>query len=185
MEGLSFILVSGFAGRFGPGMVIRVPGGALEEGNEMAETTEDFEMTEDQQAPELDKTLEEVLIAALNEAKRVFLENNGELVPFTALASEGMLEIAPHGVGEVDDCFAAAERYVAASEGKDAYAFCYDGFVDTDDGQCDILIAEGGLPGEQEGHAIGLIYSLPEEEGGEIEIDDEAVYVGPAPNFLA
>lgn len=151
----------------------------------MTEFVEDAELMEDQQAPELDKALEEVLVAALLEAKRVFLENNGELVPFTALASDGKLEIAFHGVGEVDDCFVDAERCVAASQGKEAYAFCYDGFVDTEDGPCDILISEGGLPGEEEGHAIGLFYYPPEAEGEQFEIDDEPVYVGPAPNFMA
>lgn len=150
----------------------------------MAQIEETPETMEDLQAPEMDENLQSVLVAALNEARRVFLENGGMLAPFTALASDGMLEIAPHAVGEVENCFADAERCVAAAKGKEAYAFCYDGYVDTEEGECDILIAEGGLPGEEEGHAIGYIYRLPEQEGGLIDIDEEPVYVGPAPNFM-
>ena len=41
----------------------------------------------------------------------------------------------------------------------------------------DCIIAEGGLPGEEEGYAFGYLY---DEEG----IDREIVYIGPAPNFM-
>lgn len=159
-------------------------GARNDEGSEMTEFAENAGIAEDPDAPEIDEMLQQVLIAALNEAKRVFLGNGGMLVPFTALAKEGKMELAPHAVGEVDDCFDDAQRCVAASEGMEAYAFCYDGYVDTDEGQCDILIAEGGLPGDEEGCAIGYIYHLPENEGDPIEVEEEPVYVGPAPNFF-
>ena len=144
----------------------------------------DTEQNEATKAPEMDEKLERILVAALNEAKRAFLEE-GALVPFTALAEGDMLEINYHAVGDVQDCFADAERCVAAASGKEAYAFCYDGYVDTDEGERDILIAEGGMPGDEDGHAIGFIYFMPQEEGGEIEMEEEPVYVGFAPNFMA
>ena len=39
------------------------------------------------------------------------------------------------------------------------------------------LIAEGGLPGEEQGYAFGYLY---DEDG----IEREVVYIGPAPNFM-
>lgn len=134
-------------------------------------------------APELNETLEMVLVAALNEMKRRLVEGE-ELVPFTALAIEDTLHIETHPKEEMEESFVEAEERVSNSEGAAAYAFCYDGFVETEEGPRDILIAEGGLPGESEAHAIGLLYNLPEEEGDELLVDDEPVYLGPAPNFM-
>ena len=97
----------------------------------MGQIEEAPENMEEPEAPEMDENLQNVLVTALNEAKRVFLANGGALVPFTALASEGRLDFTSHAAGEVDNCFAEAERCVASSQGKEAYAFCYDGYVET------------------------------------------------------
>ena len=135
------------------------------------------------EAPEINKILEAVLIAALNEAKKK-LVSGAEVVPFTALAVKENLFIETHPGEDVDECFAAAERTVSHASGAEAYAFCYDGYVDTDAGTRDVLIAEGGMPGELEGYAVGYLYDLPENEEDPIEVDDEPVYIGPAPNFM-
>ena len=39
-------------------------------------------------------------------------------------------------------------------------AFCYDGYIETDDGVKDALIAEGGVPGADEGYAIAYLYEV-------------------------
>lgn len=134
------------------------------------------------QVPELDETLESVLLAALNDAKDK-LVSGGEVVPFTALAVGETLFIETHPGDDVDFCFREAERTVAHAAGASAYAFCYDGYVETDEGERDVLIAEGGVPGKPEGYAVGYLYTMPEEE--EIAVEDELVYIGPAPNFMA
>lgn len=135
-------------------------------------------------APELDETLEAVLMAGLQEAKKK-LEAGEDVVPFTALAAKDKLFIETHPAEDVEDCFKAAEHTVAHATGADAYAFCYDGYVETDEGTKDVLIAEGGVPGEPDGHAIGFLYEIPEGDGAAAVVDDEPVYVGPAPNFMA
>ena len=54
--------------------------------------------------------------------------------------------------------------------------------MDTDAGQQDAIIAEGGLPGEEDGVAVALLYTI---EGDVLKFEDEPAYVGPAPNFMA
>lgn len=135
------------------------------------------------QAPELDEVLEAVLMAALNEARRK-LTDGEEVVPFTALAVKDNLFIETHPGDEVEECFKAAERTVAHATGAQAYAFCYDGYVETDDGTRDVLIAEGGMPGQPEGYAVGYLYTMPESEDGIIDVDEDPVFIGPAPNFM-
>lgn len=138
----------------------------------------------DQQAPEIDEVLEAVIIAALNRAKDK-MEAGEEVVPFTALAVKENLFIETHPGDDVEACFKDAERTVAHAVGADAYAFCYDGYVDTDAGTRDVIIAEGGMPGEPDGYAVGYLYTMPDGEDGPVDIDDEPVYIGPAPNFMA
>ena len=48
-----------------------------------------------------------------------------------------------------------------------------------------MLIAEGGLSGEDEGVAVGFFYQMPEDEAGIPMVNDEPIYIGPAPNFMA
>ena len=136
------------------------------------------------EAPEFDETLEAVLLAALGEAKKKLLAGE-DVVPFTALAVGETLFIETHPGEDVDYCFKEAERTVSHAIGAAAYAFCYDGYVETEEGTRDILIAEGGLPGEPEGYAVGILYTVPEGEDGEPVVEDEPVYIGPAPNFMA
>ena len=133
--------------------------------------------------PEIDDTLESVMIYALKEA-RTKLEAGEEVVPFTALAIGENLFMESHPGDSVEDCFAAARHTVQNVRGADAYAFCYDGYVDTDAGTKDVLIAEGGVPGDPAGYAIGYLYSEPEDGEGNPKVESEPVYIGPAPNFM-
>lgn len=137
------------------------------------------------QVPAFDETLESVLLAALNDAKEKLVAGE-EIVPFTALAVGETLFIETHPGDDVDFCFREAERTVAHAAGASAYAFCYDGYVETDEGERDVLIAEGGVPGDPEGYAVGYLYTAPGEGGGKgVTVDDDPVYIGLAPNFMA
>ncbi len=135
------------------------------------------------EVPEIDETLESVLLYALKEA-REHMEAGEEVVPFTALAVKESLFLETHPGEDAEECFSAARHTVQNAKGADAYAFCYDGYVDTDAGTKDALIAEGGLPGEPDGIAIGYLYEESENEGEVPAIQDEPVYIGPAPNFM-
>ena len=142
----------------------------------------DEEITE---VPEIPEVLQHVLLAALNDAKEK-LEDNKEVVPFTALAVKKNLFIETHPGESTEECFSFARQTVQSAAGADGYALCYDGYIDTDDGEMDALIAEGGVPGEDQGYAIAYLYEMPEDEGSDEapHVTSEPFYLGPAPNFM-
>ena len=125
---------------------------------------------------DIDDVLKTVIRAVLDEAAAK-MESGEEVVPFTGLAVKENLFIETHPGDDVEECFLAARREVQGARGATAYAFCYDGYIETEDGVRDVLIAEGGLPGEEQAYAFGYLY---DDEG----IDREIVYIGPAPNFM-
>lgn len=135
-------------------------------------------------APEIDPMLEAVLLQALDVAREK-LDAKEQLVPFTALAVGETLFIETHPADDSDACFRMARHTVQNARGALAYAFCYDGYVETDDGQLDAIIAEGGMPGDPAGHAVGFLYTV-EGEGEELEFrtEDQPSYIGEAPNFM-
>lgn len=145
----------------------------------MAERTVENNSTEIPEFPEL---LEQVLLFALDEGKEK-MEQDGEVVPFSVLVVKDNVFIETHPGEDPEACFAQAQRTVAGARGADAYAFCYDGYADTDAGQKDVLIAEGGVPGADTGYAVGYLYEL--EKDGEIDFEDDPMYIGTAPNFMA
>lgn len=126
---------------------------------------------------ELEDILKMVIRACLDEAAQK-MEAGEEIVPFTGLAVKENLFIEQHDYEDVEECFNAARQEVQGARGAGAYAFCYDGFIDVKDGQRDCIIAEGGVPGKDEGYAFGYLY---DDEG----INKEIIYIGPAPNFMA
>ncbi len=125
---------------------------------------------------DIDDVLKAVIQNVLNEASEK-MEQGEEVVPFTGLAIKDNLFIETHPGDDPEQCFLSARREVQGARGATAYAFCYDGYIETEDGMRDALIAEGGLPGEEEGYAFGYLY---DDEG----IEKEIVYIGPAPNFM-
>ena len=134
--------------------------------------------------PAFEGILEAVLLQTL-EIGRESLESGEELVPFTALAVGDTLFTETHPADDSEACFAAAQHTVQNARGASAYAFCYDGYVDTDEGELDAIIAEGGVPGSSEGHAIGYLYTTEGEgEDFRVKIDGTPLYIGQAPNFM-
>ena len=48
---------------------------------------------------------------------------------------------------------------------------------------CSAAFAEGGIPGEDEGMAVGFLYTMSED--GEPTFEEEPAYIGEAPNFMS
>lgn len=133
------------------------------------------------EVPEIPEILEKVLLFVLDEAKEK-MDQGADVVPFTALVVKDNLFIENHPGDSADECFEDAKHTVEGARGASAYAFCYDGYIETDAGTKDALIAEGGIPGEDEGLAIGWLYSFDDEK---LEFENGPAYIGEAPNFMA
>ena len=135
-----------------------------------------------EEVPDIPTIVENVTIFALDEAKEK-MEQGADVIPFSALVVKGNLFIETHPGDTPDECFADARRTVQGARGADAYAFCYDGYIETDDGMKDALIAEGGVPGGETAYAIGYLYDVNSE--GVPVFEPDPAYVGEAPNFMA
>ncbi len=144
----------------------------------MADRTVENPGTEVPQMPEI---LERVLLYAINEGKQKMLEGE-EVTPFTALVVHESVFIETHPGNEAQECFNLAQHTVQGARGASAYAFCYDGYVETSEGVKDALIAEGGVPGAADGYAIGLLYTL--DADGKPQFSESPSYIGKAPNFM-
>lgn len=138
--------------------------------------------TTPEDVPELPETLEKVLLFALDEAREK-MSQGADVIPFTALVVKDNLFIETHPGDSAEECFNFARHTVEGARGAEAYAFAYDGFIETDDGMKDALIAEGGVPGEAKGHAIAYLYTVTGDEGN-VTFEEDAAYVGEAPNFM-
>lgn len=145
----------------------------------MSENTVENDVME---VPEIDEELESLLIQVLEEAQEK-MEQGEQVPPFTAAIVGDSLFTETHE-GTTEECFASAKDAVLNAAGARAYAFCYDGFIDTDEGEKDALIAEGGVAGAPHAFAVGLMYEA-NDEGVATSFDEEIVYIAETDNFLA
>ena len=135
---------------------------------------------------EIDPVLESVLRYCLKDA-RERMEKGETVVPFSALAVGDTLFMEEHAADTPAESFTSARHTVAGARGAKAYGFCYDGYVEVDTALeqnvvRDCIIAEGGTPGADYGHAIGLTYRTSED--GTLKFDDEPIYVSKALNYM-
>lgn len=135
---------------------------------------------------QIEPVLESVLRYCLNDAKER-MEKGEVVVPFTALAVGETLFMEEHAADDPAESFSSARKTVAGARGAQAYGFCYDGFIDVDTAfeqntKHDCIIAEGGTPGADYGHAIGLPYRVDKE--GNLKFQDEPIYVSKAMNYM-
>ncbi len=134
------------------------------------------------EVPEFDEELESLLIQVLEEAQRRMLEGE-ELSPFTSVVVKDKLFQETHQ-GAIEECFASARDTVRNTAGGRIYAFCYDGYIETDEGEKDIVIAEGGVVGESQAYAVGVLYEI-DSEGFASNFSEEVVYIAETANFWA
>ena len=135
---------------------------------------------------EIEPVLESVLRYCLKDA-RERMEKGEVVVPFSALAVGETLFMEEHEAETPAESFSAARKTVAGARGAQAYGFCYDGYIEIDTAlesgvKRDCIIAEGGTPGAEYGHAIGLPYRIDKE--GNLKFEKEPIYVSKALNYM-
>ena len=125
---------------------------------------------------------------SLDKAKSM-LESEKMLVPFTAVLVKDKVLVEQHPANSPEECMLLARHAVEGMRGAAAYAFCYDGYIDTNQGMKDAIIAECGEPGEDEGYALAYLYELDgtDENGNPktVKVDAQPIYLGKAGNFMA
>ncbi|MCI9130253.1 MAG: hypothetical protein HFJ65_08125 [Eggerthellaceae bacterium] len=131
--------------------------------------------------PQMPEILERVLLYAIDEGKQK-MEAGEDITPFTTLVVHESVFIETHPGNDAQECFNLAQHTVEGARGASAYAFCYDGYVETSEGVKDAIIAEGGIPGQESGYAIGLLYTIGSD--GKPEFNENPSYIGKAPNFM-
>lgn len=130
--------------------------------------------------PAMDEVLSKLLSYVIFDAKDR-MEQNSEFTPFVAVAVKDNLFLEELDGEEPDQVYAFARHTVAGIKGADAYAMCYDGYIETDAGTHDAIMAEGGVPGGDTGYACGMIYEM---DGDKRIFMDKIAYVGKAPNYM-
>jgi hypothetical protein len=131
-----------------------------------------------------ENAVDKIVFFALDEAREK-LEQSGGFEPFTVILSGDELYVETHGGDDAAQCFnAARQTVIQMSNLASAYVFCYDGYVTTDDGVEDAIIAERASKGDELGEAFGLLYNLDESGEGEISYGEEIYNLGEATSLF-
>ena len=111
------------------------------------------------------------------------MEKGETVLPFSALAVKETLFMEEHDADSVEESFDSVKKLVSNARGASAYGFCYDGYIELPSmKKKDCLIAQGGVPGAEYGHAIGVLYKIDSE--GKPVFEDEPIYVGNSLNYM-
>lgn len=135
----------------------------------------------------LDETnaLDKIILYALDEAAEK-LEQSGELEPFTVILHGDNLHVENHPGEDAAECFNSATAKVQTmAHVLDAYAFAYDGYVSTDEGDRDAIIVERGVPDEEMAVAFALLYEVDESGDGELSFGEGIYDLGPVTSLFA
>jgi len=149
----------------------------------MADPTQEDYTVEAAELNEAD-ALDKIVLFALDEAMAK-LEQGGELEPFTIVLHDDNLLIETHPGEDAIECFnAAAAAVQLMAHVMDAYVFAYDGYISTDSGTRDAIIAERGKPDSEAAEAFAILYNLDEEGDGSITFEEGIYDLGPASSLL-
>lgn len=134
----------------------------------------------DQENLEMDDVLEKITFYSLDEAKKK-LDEDGGFAPFTVVVQGDEMFVEEYPGEDVVTCRKNAEANVKSSSSFSThYAFCYDGFLMTDNGQLDALIVECAQRDMEQAYTIALLYKV--EDGARTYAETPA-YVYDSESF--
>lgn len=135
-----------------------------------------------QESLEMDEVLEKIVFYSLDEAKGK-LESDGECAPFTVVVSGDQMFVENYPDEGVEMCRANAEANVkTASTFASHYAFCYDGFLETNQGALDAIIVEAADCDMEQAYVIGLLYT--QDDDGARSFKEQPAFIDYAPTFF-
>ena len=109
----------------------------------------------------LTNNLRTALDRAFEEAKRCVREDGG-MSPFTIICTSDGFDVAEHSGASTDDVYNSV-RALLAQEMPEAYVLVYDGFVETDAGRSDALLAEVAKRGDALAYLLAITYEQTDE----------------------
>lgn len=135
----------------------------------------------EQETLEMDEILEKILFYSLDQAQAK-LEAGEELTPFTVIVDNDQMFEETFPGDDVVTCRQAAESAVkAASAFGSHYVFCYDGFLMTDQGQLDAIMAECATNDVEKAYVIARLYK---EEGDALAFEKIPAYIDETDTFF-
>jgi len=121
--------------------------------------------------------LERTILYAFEQASEM-LEQGGGFDPFTILIKGEELFIEDQPGDTEEESYDSARRTIfQMGELCDAYIFCYDGFVELDDGPSDAVIVEHANRGDEQAQIIVCLYHLHDDH---YHFDENLYHVGEA-----
>lgn len=127
----------------------------------------------DQVTLQISDNAQQAMTLAFDEARQR-LSSIGMYDPFTVTVVDGGLEVNDHPASSPTEVRESV-KMLLAQDMPEAYVFCYDGDVETDDGTLDCIVAEIADRGNPEAHILVLLYTK-DEDGFTFEAD--YAYVG-------
>ncbi|MDR0347269.1 MAG: hypothetical protein LBH56_02715 [Coriobacteriales bacterium] len=129
-----------------------------------------------------EEILERTVLYALEQAAEA-LSQAGSFEPFTILIDGEELFIEEQPGNSEEDSYASARRAIYQMERIcNAYVFCYDGYVDLEDGASDAVVAEFANKGDEKAQVVVMMYHL---HGDHYHFDETLYQVGEADTLFS
>lgn len=133
-----------------------------------------------QESLEMDDVLEKITFYCLDQAQAK-IEAGEECTPFTVVVDGDQMFEETYPGDDVMSCRHEAQLNVESSSSFSShYAFCYDGFLMTDQGQLDAIIVECATNEMNEAYVIARLY---QEKDGVLTFEETPAYVDNAESF--
>lgn len=119
---------------------------------------------------------------AFEEAQQRLISMNQSFDPFTVTVVDEGLEVNDHPAA-TPTAVRESVKILLAQDMPEGYALCYDGYVETDEGQTDAVIVEVADRGASDAFTLALLYEIID---GHYAFETDYGYAGPvAPLYPA
>ena len=131
----------------------------------------------DQVNLQISDNVKQAMEYAFDEAQQRLMSMNQSFDPFTVTVVDSGIEVNDVSALESPSAVRESVKMLLAQDMPEGYALCYDGFVDTDEGQLDSIVVEVCDRGATDAFILVLLYSIID---GEYTFETDYCYAGPA-----